>query len=401
MKLRSGCILWPEINGGIERKYAKLHHDLDCEVAVIGGGISGALSAYYLTRAGMQVVLVDGRPVAHGSTAASTGLLQYEIDTPLIELSRKIGPDRAKAAYQASLDALLAFEPLIAELGDSCGLQARPSVYLASSEEDLRDLQRECEARRSMGINAEFFDHQLLRDHFNISAPGAIVSRQACEVDPFRLTLRLIDGAVMAGLSVYDETEIASLETRGNKVVLCTADGFHLTAARVVVATGYETIIHLPPGLTTMKSTYAVASQPGINFSQWPQRSMIWETALPYLYARTTEDDRVLIGGADESIINSRRRDALIQLKAQELVRRFGKWFESIPIQADRAWAGTFAETPDGLPYIGTLPQFPNCYFALGFGGNGITFSLLAARIFRDLFLANQNPIAHLFRFDR
>jgi glycine/D-amino acid oxidase-like deaminating enzyme len=401
MKLKSGCILWPKINRGIERAFSKLEHDLECEVAVIGGGISGALTAYYVARAGMQVVMVDGRAIGHGSTAASTGLLRYEIDTPLSELCAKIGLERARIAYQASLDALLAFEPLISELGDSCGLRSRASVYLASMDDELKELGRECEARRAMGIQAELVDRERLAEEFNLAASGAIVSHQAFEVDPYRLTLTLIDRAIVAGLSVFDRTEIASLETRGDRVVLCTAEGFHLTSRRVVIATGYETIVHLPPGIVALKSTYAVASQPGVKLSAWPGRFVIWETARPYLYARTTQDDRVVIGGADEAIVNPRRRDALIQMKAQELANRFGKWFGSIAIEPDCAWAGTFAETPDGLPYIGTLPQFPNCYFALGYGGNGITFSLLAAEIFRDLFLGRKNPVAPLFRFDR
>jgi glycine/D-amino acid oxidase-like deaminating enzyme len=67
----------------------------------------------------------------------------------------------------------------------------------------------------------------------------------------------------------------------------------------------------------------------------------------------------------------------------------------------DWRWGGTFGETKDGLPYIGTVPQFPHGYFALGYGGNGITFSYLAAGLLLDLFLQRPNPDLEIFRFDR
>jgi glycine/D-amino acid oxidase-like deaminating enzyme len=401
MKLKSGCILWPQLNQTLERTFAAMEGDVACDVAVIGGGISGALTAYYLTQAGVKTIMIDRRRIGHGSTAASTGLLQYEIDTSLIELIKKIGRDRAIAAYQASLEALLAFEPLVAELGDSCGLVARQSIYLASEKEDLKDLSEESEARRAMGIDVDFLDRVKLRRAFNLPGHGALVSKRAFEVDPFRLTMCLIGRAVEGGLRVFDETEIASLQSRSDSVVLCTTSGFHLTAKKVVIATGYETIVHLPPGLSSVKSTYAVASQPIASFSEWPGRFMIWESARPYLYARTTQDNRVVVGGEDEEIIDPARRDALIDSKARYLLDRFSKLFPKIEVESDCAWAGAFAETPDGLPYIGGLPHFPHCYFALGYGGNGITFSLLAAQIIRDLYLGRENPLAELFGFSR
>jgi glycine/D-amino acid oxidase-like deaminating enzyme len=65
------------------------------------------------------------------------------------------------------------------------------------------------------------------------------------------------------------------------------------------------------------------------------------------------------------------------------------------------AWAGTFGTTKDGLPYLGVHPRFPHTFFALGYGGNGITFSLMAAEILRDAFLGRKNHDARLFRFGR
>src|ERR1700733_13588802 len=163
MKLKSGCIFWPRIYQGPPLLFAPLARDIRCDVIIVGAGISGALCGYYLAKEGIHAVMVDRREVAMGSTAASTGLLQYEIDTPLVDLIAKLGRDRALAAYQASLDSLDAFAPLVAELGEPCGLTRRPSLYLASDEKDVEKLRAEHEARRSMQIDVTFLSRHALR----------------------------------------------------------------------------------------------------------------------------------------------------------------------------------------------------------------------------------------------
>jgi glycine/D-amino acid oxidase-like deaminating enzyme len=401
MKLKSGCIYWPQIYPGPEPHYPTLTQDLKCDVAIIGGGVSGALVAYHLARESIECVMIDRNQVGHGSTAASTGLLQYEIDTSLIDLAEILGKERAIAAYRASLESLLAFEPLVSDLGDPSGLVPRPSLYLASNDSDVGELRAECEARQSMQIEVDFLDREALRETFNISRPAAIWSRRAFEVDPFRLTLKLIQRAVQMGLQVFTETAVTNLESHSGGMVVGTSTGHRVTAKKIIFTTGYETIQKLPPDLCRLTSTYALTSDPLADFTDWPQRCLIWEAARPYLYMRTTEDNRVIIGGADEEIVDPLKRDKLLKSKAAELRAKGSEMFPDISIEIACAWAGTFAQTKDGLPYIGTLPQFPHSYFALGYGGNGITFSLLAAEILRDLFLGKETEKSALFGFNR
>jgi glycine/D-amino acid oxidase-like deaminating enzyme len=133
----------------------------------------------------------------------------------------------------------------------------------------------------------------------------------------------------------------------------------------------------------------------------WKDRALIWGTGDPYLYMRTTSDNRVIVGGEDDGILEPRRRDNQIASKTKLLNRRFGKLFPAIKIEAAFSWAGTFGSTKDGLGYIGAHPSFPLAYFALGFGGNGITFSEIATGILADLFMGRKNPDAKVFQFNR
>jgi glycine/D-amino acid oxidase-like deaminating enzyme len=168
-----------------------------------------------------------------------------------------------------------------------------------------------------------------------------------------------------------------------------------------VIAAGFESQIFLPGKIGRLKSTYALISEPVENFIGWHRRSLIWETGLPYLYLRTTADNRIIVGGEDENFANAKRRDALISKKARTLTRKFNLLFPEIKLKIAYAWAGTFGETKDGLAYIGKNKNLPHAYFALGYGGNGITFSLIAAEIIRDDFLGRKNADAAIFRFGR
>jgi len=109
----------------------------------------------------------------------------------------------------------------------------------------------------------------------------------------------------------------------------------------------------------------------------------------------------MLIGGRDEKYYSPSKRDEQLSKKIKQLVKDFNKVFPGISFKPEFSWAGTFGATKDGLPYIGNYKKLPNSLFALGFGGNGITFSLIAAEILRDMILGKQNEDADIFSFER
>lgn len=181
----------------------------------------------------------------------------------------------------------------------------------------------------------------------------------------------------------------------------CTRGGFRIRGQRIVFATGYESQQYLKQNVGVLKSTFALISEPFDSFEGWPERSLIWESKRPYFYLRTTSDDRAIVGGEDVPFATAHKRDQLIARKTQKLQRRFADMFPRLDIEVTYTWAGTFGETKDGLVYIGQTPEFPHAYFALGYSGNGITFSVIAAKIIIDLHLGRPNPGADIFRFDR
>ena len=401
MDLTSGAPFWI-VRDGLPAVYPKLKQDRRCDVAIIGGGITGALVAHRFSQEGIHAVLLERREIGHGSTAATTALIQYEIDTSLHELTDRVGQAHAERSYQLCLEAVRGIERLATQGDYSCDYRRKKSLYLASRPGDRAILKQECDARKRIGIEVEFLDRQDIAREFSFRRPAALLSQLAGEVDAFRLTHKLLGEARQKALEVYDRTEVSGLETRNDGVELTTGDGFRVQARKVVFATGYETPEYLDQQIVTLKSTFALATAVVDGFEGWGEdQCLIWETARPYFYARTTSDGRIIMGGADRPFATAHKEDKLVSRQATRLRSQFTKLFPRIPIDVDWSWGGTFGETKDGLPYIGTVPQFPHGYFALGYGGNGITFSLIAADLLLDLFLERRNPDLEIFRFDR
>jgi glycine/D-amino acid oxidase-like deaminating enzyme len=398
MDLTSGNPFWPILDG-LPAAYPRLDRDLRCDVAVIGGGITGALVAHRFAGEGIGTVLLEAGEIGHGSTAATTALIQYEIDAHLIDLIERVGRDHAERSYRLCLDAVRGIGELA---GEDCGWRSTRSLYLASRLSDRAVLEREQRARRQAGIEVQLLDEHDIGRRFPFTAPAALLSPVAGELDAFHLTHKLLTQATASGLDVYDRTRVVGYHARARGVDLRTDGGATVRARRVVFATGYETPEFLDRTIVRLHSTFALVTAPMAGFDGWGEdRCLIWETARPYFYARTTADGRAMMGGADRPFATAHHRRQLLTRQTARIAARFGKLFPDLRWDVDWRWGGTFGETRDGLPYIGSVRQFPHGYFALGYGGNGITFSLIAANILLDRFLQKSNPDAELFAFDR
>ena len=399
MDLRSDYPFWL-LDKGIIHSYPSLLKDTGADVVIMGAGISGALAAWYLCHAGFKTVMVDKRHVGMGSTAASTALLQYEIDTPLAELIAKRGERDAVRSYLLCLKAIHDLEKICGRWRE-VDFTRRPSLQFASYKKDVSLLRKEYELRKQHGIALQWLNKSSIKDKFGFEKEAALLSRDAAEVKAYSLTHALLHRCQSMGLEVYDHTAICDIRENCRGVELMTEQGKKIKARKLVIACGYESARYIPQQVQTLQSTYAIISEPCPVNHHWYRNALIWETARPYLYLRTTADNRILIGGMDDNFSAPGLRDKALPAKAKALEHAFKKMFPAIHFRTDFKWAGTFASTKDGLPYIGCLPNRPHVYFALGLGGNGITFSIIAAQIITNLALGLNDDDARLFSFNR
>jgi glycine/D-amino acid oxidase-like deaminating enzyme len=396
MRLVSGAPYWLLHNALDERA---VQPPSDCDVAIVGAGLTGALLADALTAAGFTVTILDRRTIGEASTAACTGLLSYELDVDLIDLSERIGLEHAVRAFSLCADGIDWLAALAATLPDNAGFARTSGVYLGTRSRDRNHLQREASLRVRCGLDAEFRTAAQTKAAYGFPGYGSLYTPQAGVIDPVRLTRGLIRRAESGGGVVCVRTALRNWESSPSGVNVDTDRGT-FRAKWIVFATGYETPEPLS-GVVKLHSSYALVTEPAAQAPPWEDECILWEARRPYFYLRRTADHRLMIGGLDSPFRNSLWRDEALPRKVRRLETRLCELVPGAVAETGFAWAGTFGETADGLPYIGPHAGLPRALFALGYGGNGIVFSMIASRILRDICLGEGHPDAALFAFDR
>ena len=400
MDLKSGYPFWA-IKNGLMGAFPRLEDSAHCDVAIVGAGITGALVADELSRHGHHVIVVDQRDAAWGSTSASTALLQYEIDTHMTDLAKRYGEADAALAYLACAEAIHDLRRLSVQVRD-VDFARTPSLYLASREKDVEVLQAECALRSRYGFAVEWLPREAVNERFELDAPGAILSELGATLDPYRLTYRLLGRVQRAGGDVFDRTCVDRVEATPRGVTLHIGE-LRVRAKHVVFAAGYANEHWLDARVAKNRSSYAFVTDPLHREDLGPLAStLVWESARPYLYMRPTADLRLLVGGEDDSTDLPAQRDRRVDRRAQQLMKKVAKWFPHLDLTPTFAWAGTFAETADGLPFFGAHARHsPRLLFAMAYGGNGITYSMIGAGILRAALERASHPLAELFSFRR
>jgi len=401
MDLHSGLPYWI-VKNRLYDYFNPLTKDHTTDIAIIGSGITGTLVAHELCKAGMKCCVIDKRTPSTGSSAASTALLQYEIDEPLYKMSEMVGEDNALMAYQCCLQAITDIENVFKEVGTDPDFQRVPSVFYASNKQGLRIIEKEYEIRKKHDLPVTYLDSKELKKKFGIDAPGALMNDVSAQIDAYLASVILLDHHMQkSGLELYTHTEVSKWKKKSDGYELITANDQKVKCKYVVIAAGFEAGKFLPKKVMELTSTYALISQPVDPQFIWPGRSLIWETKEPYIYIRTTKNNRIIVGGEDEDFRDPVKRDKLMRSKVSILEKKFKKLFPDIPFVTDMAWCGTFSSTDDGLPYIGTWPGKDRMYYALGYGGNGITFSMNAAQMIRNSIQGKDDKRYKVFGFER
>lgn len=400
MRLRTFESFWL-LQNGLIKSYPSLQEDLSCQTLVIGGGVTGALISHALIAAGHEVVLIDRRDIGQGSTSATTSMLQYEIDTQLIDLAGMIGEDHAALCYRAGIKAIDTLGRLIEEEQIDCGFEWKKSLYLPHDEQSLAKLQKEYACRDKHQLGVEWLDSAAIAQRWGVAAKGGILSGKAASVDAYRLAHGLIAKNRQRGLRVFDQTELSNFQADAAGVSFSASGGHTVRAGQVVFCSGFETLSLFKKRYARIVSTFACISEPDIAVQPELFDTLVWDTNDPYIYLRTTEDHRLLIGGEDTKFNSGKYREGMKRRKSEKLIKKLGALIPGINFIEDFNWAGAFGITKDGLPYIGKHPDFPHAVFVLGLGGNGITFSVQGMDLALKALSDEEDILLTLYRFDR
>ena len=387
MKLHVGDLYWPKVS---KIKKIKTEDKLilkNKDLLIVGAGISGALSAYYLSQAGYRVTLIEKNTLASGSTSANTGLIQYMSDKGLASYIEQIGEKEAKFFYLESVEAvkrLIEFDKEIEDL-ETETFQLAESLIMATEKEKVNDLKEEVEVQNKLGIGAEFIEEKELQK-VNLDGFAALKASPDIALNPYGFVNRLIYSAVEKyNLCVLENTEFLEIHSGNDKqIVKIKKDGNIVEAdfKKVLFATGYVPPDFLKNKLKKLQvnKTYVTVSEPGQAIG--PEFDyLLWEVKTPYTYFRRTFENSIMIGGLDveEKILKEddayKNRDRLISLTRDMLQNK------DVQISPQYSYAALFGESKDNLPYMGIDPENENIFLICGAGGNGTVYSSIGAKI--------------------
>ena len=378
---------------------------MSVDVAIVGGGITGAVAAYLFSKAGARVAVLEARAVAGGSTAASTALLMQEPDKDVGELARRYGRANARKIWLAMRRATRDFSKAIDALEIDCDFHPRESIYYTLDPERVVPLQRELRERKRAGLAGRWLSPLALQRLTGIAGQGAIATPGNAEVNPVKACHGFLKGATDRGAQVFERSPVKRIANESGVLTIRTPRGV-VRADQVVVATGYATADFRPlVGRFRMKDTFVIATRrlpERLRRSMLEKRAMLWDTDRPYHYLRWTDDGRLILGGED--VAHRPRPDAAARLAAgrKRLLAYLARIYPALADERpEYAWEGLFAETSDGLPFVGAHLRYPRHLFALGFGGNGMTAAFLAAQLLVERYRREPDPREPLFAFNR
>lgn len=384
-------------------RYRGLRGQHDTDVAIVGAGMTGAMIAALFAEAGVRVMVVDAARAGHGSTAASTALLLQEPDYNLAALGRLYTPARARRLWQLSHEATAAFIKTVKRFDISCDFIQRDSIYYTLDHHAA--LRRDCRQRKRAGFKGTLLGPDRMRTITGIESATGILTKGNARLNPVKACQGLLKVATRLGARVFERSVVRQVRSVGGGVRLYCPNGT-IDARQVIIATGYATKYFRPlAGRFRMRRTYVLATDridARVRRRLELNDVMLWDTERPYHYVRWTDDGRLLLGGEDRPVKPGVSRASQFAKAAQELRAYFDTVLPALQdVGISGAWEGLFAMTPDGLPYIGAHRHYPRHLFALGYGGNGMSFSALAARILLEQWNGIESDDHRLFAFGR
>jgi glycine/D-amino acid oxidase-like deaminating enzyme len=404
-RLRVNVPIWLPERRASRPRFPSLRGTLSADVVIVGGGITGAAVAWRFAEAGVRVALVEAARIGRGSTATSSALLMKEPDEDFGVLAKRYGRERTRRIWQLSANATRGLIATLRRLEIPCDLTLRDSIYFAPTETDADQLRIEHRMRSDADLGGRWLGRDALSRATGLDAAGAIRTAGEAQVDPYRACVGLLKAAAGRGAHIFERTSADRIRPGRDGVVITTPRGT-IHADRVIIATGYATPYFKPLlARFRMLTTYVVATR---RMSAAERRQvglgamMLWDTGRPYHYARWTRDHRLMMGGGDCRLLPERERARALRRSARGVHEHFLRLYPALAdIPLEWAWEGLFATTPDSLPYVGPHLRYPRHLFALGYGGNGMTFGFLAAGLLLDWYQRRPSGDHDLFAFSR
>jgi glycine/D-amino acid oxidase-like deaminating enzyme len=380
-----GARFWAERTPASRRtSHPVFRGEVEADVVVIGGGLTGTTMASVLAGGGLDVVLVESGRIASGATAASLGLLLPQPDAAFRAAEDLAGIRSARTAWKEARGSGRELARRLSRLSPKSDVTPSSVLINAATPEQATALRREQSARRAAGLDAPWVAARTAQAALGTESAGAVRLADASLFDPVRGTLALAADSARRGARLFERSPV--LRTKfTRKDALVVLEHGTIRARGVVVATG-------EPGRLFGQLRRHVREQQGFVVVTEPlTAAMRRETGrrdavlaeigeAPHLL-RWLPDHRALFAGALAPPVPARQLDQALVQRTGQLMYELSLRYPAISgLPARWSWSTPVVSTPDGLPWIGPHRNYPFHFFALAFGWHGDALAWWAAR---------------------
>lgn len=371
--------------------FPTLSGDIQTDVIIVGGGLSGMLSAYFINKEGKKVVVIEKSTANNSVTAHTTAFLSYIIDTRLYQLIKMFGSEKAVGVWESGRDAIDLLEGIINFEKIDCEFMRCSEFVFANDKKEWGSLRREGELGKAIGFDA------VINGAENLSFKnfGSVEYLNQGKFHPLKFLEAIRKIVSNSGVLIYENTEVLSVEKEGLVVKVKTKKGSVIGTHAII--TTYDPF-NKPKELRFHKGTYISYLIELMVPSDLTKEGIYLDNDNPYQYFRVDakgNHSRMILGGQDH-----RHEFAIDPEKAYKALENYFKdKFPNVPYYISRKWKGPILESIDGLPFIGRLQDGDDSVLvATAFSGNGMTYSVIAALIFRDIVRGMKSPWEHIYR---
>ncbi len=350
----------------IKYKYNYLSENIKTDVLIVGGGITGAITAYYHAVKGLNVVVIDKNLIGYASTSVSTAILEYQIDKDLYKLKKDVGSE-AVNSFKECLNSIDEIENIIDFIDDNVDYKRVDSLYFTNNSE-IKSLLKEYAER------SKYFKVKLEEDNKYMDITASINLKDGSAVmNPYLFTTKLIYKLnKLENVRVYENTECINLENN----ICKTNNDFNIKYKKCILTDGFYGVNNIKSKTVELYKTFAIVTESLSIDNEFTAR----DTDDPYHYVRF-DNNRIILGGEDIAINKYNEKNARKAYK--NLEKTFKNLFPNYKnSKIEYKFNGTFATTKDTLPIIDKIGA--NVYINYGYGANGILYSVIGARLISE-----------------
>ena len=371
--------------------HPSVKEDLETEILVIGGGLSGLLCAYELLKAQKKVTVVTANTIGDGACRFSSGIMSADGGPDLLRLRELIGQEHAVGWYRLAASAVEQMEKIVEDTGSKCDFRRRDQFYYTASPREASVLREEYYLRRHIGLDCEWLNEAEGRELFSFPCGGGMMMKNGGgELNAVKLCRDLGDWITLHGGSLYEGSRVDVIESCGPDGFLCRCSGKKIRAKRVVDARGGEVLLKRPQ-LGQRVTVFVVVTQPVAVFRGWKNGCLI-KNHDELSYLRTTPDGRILFAGHPTSVLTPEGRwgkldaNALCRVKYKNLGAELEEMFIGLPrAKVEYGFTQGLVLPKKGLPYVGKDAQWKDLYYLYAFGESGLAGAVLGASWIRRM----------------